>query len=164
MNNGKEYYNKNKMMYSYMGCYNKIIHNTRSYNVIEDEGPNPFVTNIEEATKENKNFRTTIWTGDHLQITLMSIDVNDSIGLEVHNNVDQFIRIEQGVGIVQMGDSKDNLDFQKKVCDGFAFVIPSGKWHNLINIGKEPIKLYSIYAPPQHNKGTVHINKSDEEH
>ena len=164
MNNGKEYYNKNKMMYSYMGCYNKISYNTRSYNVIEDEGPNPFVTNIEEATKENKNFRTTIWTGDHLQITLMSIDVNDSIGLEVHNNVDQFIRIEQGVGIVQMGDSKDNLDFQKKVCDGFAFVIPSGKWHNLINIGKEPIKLYSIYAPPQHNKGTVHINKSDEEH
>ena len=164
MNNGKEYYNKNKMMYSYMGCYNKISHNTRSYNVIEDEGPNPFVTNIEEATKENKNFRTTIWTGDYLQITLMSIDVNDSIGLEVHNNVDQFIRIEQGVGIVQMGDSKDNLDFQKKVSDCFAFVIPSGKWHNLINIGKEPIKLYSIYAPPQHNKGTVHINKSDEEH
>lgn len=164
MNNGKEYYNKNKMMYSYMGCYNKIIHNTRSYNVIEDEGPNPFVTNIEEATKENKNFRTTTWTGDYLQITLMSIDVNDSIGLEVHNNVDQFIRIEQGVGIAQMGDSKDNLDFQKKVSDGFAFVIPSGKWHNLINIGKEPIKLYSIYAPPQHNKGTVHINKSDEEH
>ena len=88
MNNGKEYYNKNKMMYSYMGCYNKIIHNTRSYNVIEDEGPNPFVTNIEEATKKNKNFRTTIWTGDHLLLNHgtfgnpISVDESFELSLE----------------------------------------------------------------------------------
>ena len=126
---------------------------------IKDYGKEPFVINIKNATLENKNFRTALWTGDHLQITLMNIDVGECIGLERHENVDQFIRIEHGYGLVEMGDEKDNLNFKKKVYDDFAFVIPAGKWHNLTNIGNVPIKLYSIYAPPNHPKGTVNVDK-----
>jgi mannose-6-phosphate isomerase-like protein (cupin superfamily)/rubrerythrin len=134
-----------------------------------DYGPNPFVIDINEATKQNNNFRTAIWTGDHLQITLMSIGVGEDIGLEIHPDLDQFLRIEQGQGLVQMGDRKDRLDFRQQVADDFSIVIPAGKWHNLTNTGKEPLKLYSIYAPPQHPKGTVHETKAvamaaEEEH
>jgi mannose-6-phosphate isomerase-like protein (cupin superfamily) len=127
---------------------------------LEDYGPKPFVVNIEEATKQNDNYRTALWTGSHLQLTLMSIDVGEDIGLEVHPDLDQFIRIEEGQGIVKMGDSKNNLNFQRNVYDDFAFIIPAGKWHNLINTGNMPIKLYSIYAPPQHPRGTVHQTKA----
>jgi mannose-6-phosphate isomerase-like protein (cupin superfamily) len=126
-----------------------------------DFGPNPFVVNIEEATTENNNFRTALWTGEYFQITLMSIGVGEDIGLEIHPDLDQFLRIEQGQGMVQMGDSKDQLDFQQRVADNFAIVIPAGKWHNLINTGREPLKLYSIYAPPQHPFGTVHQTKAE---
>lgn len=94
-----------------------------------------------------------------MQLTLMSIPVGEDIGLEVHPNLDQFIRIEEGQGLVQMGKSKERLDFQKTVCDNFAIVIPAGTWHNLINTGYKPIKLYSIYAPPEHPFGTVHETK-----
>ena len=131
------------------------------YIVLTDYGSAPFVINIDQATKQNNTFRTTLWTGNHLQLTLMSIDVGSSIGLEVHPNLDQFIRIEQGQGLVKMGDSKNKLDFQRRVYDDYAFIIPAGKWHNLINTGNVPIKLYSIYAPPQHPHGTVHKTKAD---
>jgi mannose-6-phosphate isomerase-like protein (cupin superfamily) len=130
---------------------------------LKDYGPKPFVVNIEKAAVQNNNYRTTLWTGRNLQLTLMSIKVGGDIGLEVHPHLDQFIRIEEGQGIVKMGDRKDNLDFQKRVYDDFAFIIPAGKWHNLINTGNKPIKLYSIYAPPQHPKGTVHKTKEDAE-
>lgn len=128
--------------------------------LLKDYGPEPFVVNIEKATKQNNTFRTALWTGNHLQLTLMSINVGEDIGLEVHPNLDQFLRIEEGQGLVQMGDRKDRLDFQEKVYDNYAFIIPAGKWHNLINTGYKPIKLYSIYAPPQHPKGTVHETKA----
>lgn len=126
-----------------------------------DYGPEPFVTNINEATKRNTNFRTTLWTGDHLQLTLMCIDVGEDIGLECHPDLDQFIRIEQGQGIVKMGDRRERLEFQAKVNDDYAFIIPAGTWHNLINTGHIPLKLYSIYAPPQHPRGTIHRTKED---
>ncbi len=129
--------------------------------VLRDYGPEPFAADIEDATKQNNAYRTALWTGKHLQLTLMSINVGDDIGLEMHPDVDQFIRLEQGRGIVRMGDRKDNLDFQANVSDDFAFIIPAGKWHNLINTGSIPIKLYSIYAPPQHPHGTVHQTKAD---
>ena len=93
----------------------------------------------------------------------MSIKVGEDIGLEVHQGLDQFIRVEEGQGLVKMGDSKYNLDFQRNVYDDFAFIIPAGKWHNLINTGDTPLKLYSIYAPPQHPHGTVHETKADAE-
>ncbi|MBU8732160.1 cupin domain-containing protein [Cytobacillus oceanisediminis] len=128
---------------------------------ITDYGPQPFVVDIEEATKQNNTFRTAIWTGQHLQLTLMSINTGEDIGLEVHPELDQFLRIEEGEGIVQMGDSKDQLDFQRKVADDFVIIIPAGKYHNVINTGSKPLKLYSIYAPPQHPFGTVHQTKAD---
>lgn len=130
---------------------------------LKDYGPQPFAVNIEEVTKQNNNFRTALWTGSHLQLTLMSIPVGGEIGLENHPNLDQFIRIEEGQGLVQMGDREDYLNFQERVYDDFAFIIPAGKWHNLINTGNKPIKLYSIYAPPQHPFGTVHVTKADAE-
>ena len=125
-----------------------------------DSGGKPFVVDIEEATKDNHTFRTAIWTGEHLQVTLMSINVGEDIGLELHPDVDQFLRVEQGQGLVKMGDRKDVLDFQAEVSDDFAIMIPAGKWHNLINTGNEPLKLYSIYAPPEHPFGTVHQTKA----
>ncbi|MDF2523059.1 MAG: hypothetical protein K0R31_700 [Clostridiales bacterium] len=129
--------------------------------ILKDYGPNPFVVDINQATKQNNTFRTALWTGNHLQLTLMSINVGDDIGLEIHPDLDQFLRIEEGQGLVMMGDSKDRLDFQANVQDDFAFIIPAGKWHNLINTGNKPLKLYSIYAPPQHPHGTVHLTKAD---
>lgn len=130
---------------------------------LKDYGPEPFIVNIEEATKENNTFRTALWTGKHLQLTLMSINVGEDIGLEIHPNVDQFIRIEEGQGLAQIGDRKDNLSFQAKVSDDYAIIIPAGKWHNIINTGDKPLKLYSIYAPPEHPHGTVHQTKADAE-
>lgn len=126
-----------------------------------DYGPEPFVVNIEEVTKQNNTFRTALWTGEHLQLTLMSINPGDDIGLEIHPHLDQFVRIEEGQGIVKMGDHRDYLDFQRNVSADFAFIIPAGKWHNLINTGRMPLKLYSIYAPPQHPPGTVHVTKAE---
>jgi mannose-6-phosphate isomerase-like protein (cupin superfamily) len=130
---------------------------------LKDYGPEPFVINIDKATKENKNYRTTIWTGKHLQVTLMSIDVGGDIGLEIHPYVDQFIRIEEGQGITRMGKSKCNFDFEKKIYEDSAIMIPAGTWHNIINTGNKPLKLYSIYAPPEHPRGTVHVTKADSE-
>lgn len=144
----------------YRGC--PYIENM-SYNstVLKDYGPEPFVVNIDEASRQNNTFRTALWTGNHLQLTLMSINVGEDIGLEIHPSIDQFIRIEQGQGLVKMGQSKDKLDFQRTVSQGFAIFVPAGTWHNLINTGARPIKLYSIYAPPQHPKGTVQKTKAD---
>lgn len=138
--------------------------NMDNYMVFSDYGPEPFVINIDKATKQNNTFRTALWTGEHLQLTLMSINVGEDIGLENHPNLDQFIRIEQGKGLVKMGQEKDNLNYQRRVSDGYAFIIPAGTWHNLENTGGVPLKLYSIYAPPQHPKGSVHRTKADAEH
>ena len=148
---------------NYMNNYYNRYHSTNA-NLIRDYGPEPFVVNIEEITKLNNTFRTALWTGEHLQLTLMSIPVGESIGLEIHPDTDQFLRVEQGEGLVQMGKDKNNLSFQKRVSNNFAFVVPAGTWHNLINIGNIPIKLYSIYAPPKHPRGTVHLTKADAEH
>lgn len=127
----------------------------------QDHGPYPFVTNIETATLKNNYYRTALWTGKYLQLTLMSI--KDEIGVEMHPDLDQFIRLEQGQGIMLMGESRDKLDFRRKVCDDYVIFIPAGTWHNLINTGREPIKLYSIYAPPEHPWGTVHKTREDAE-
>jgi len=127
---------------------------------VKDFGGNPFVVDIEKVTTQNDTFRTALWTGTHFQLTLMSIDVGEDIGLEVHPHLDQFIRLEAGQGRVQMGDSQFNLDFEQTAYADYAIFIPAGKWHNLTNIGHEPIKLYSIYAPPEHPFGTVHETKA----
>ncbi|RIJ63184.1 cupin domain-containing protein [Rummeliibacillus sp. TYF005] len=128
---------------------------------LKDNGANPFVININEASKQNNNYRTTLWTGKHLQLTLMSINPGEDIGLETHPNVDQFLRIEQGEGVAQMGESKDNLTFKENVNDDSAIFIPAGTWHNVTNTGSTPLKLYSIYTPPNHPFGTIHPTRAD---
>lgn len=142
-------------------CWPRIPNYWRHFMNLRDYGPEPFVVNIEEATLQNNTFRTALWTGNHLQLTLMSIHVGDDIGLEMHPDTDQFLRIEQGQGLVMMGDNKNNLYFQRRVYDNYVILIPAGKWHNVINTGCTPLKLYSIYAPPQHPHGTVHKTKKD---
>ena len=131
---------------------------------LRDYGPAPFVINIEQATRRNSNFRTVLWTGCYLQLTLMSINVGEDIGLERHEFTDQFIRIEEGQGLVRMGICPDSLNFQRYVADGDVILIPAGTWHNLINTGNRQLKLYSIYAPPEHPRGTVHVTKPEENH
>lgn len=128
---------------------------------LKDYGAESLVVNIEEATKQNDTFRTALWTGKNLQVTLMSIAPGDDIGLEVHEHGDQFLRIEDGQGLVQMGDSEDNLSFEEKAEDDYAILIPAGKWHNVTNTGDKPLKIYSIYAPPEHPHSTVHETKAE---
>lgn len=132
--------------------------------ILEDYGPEPFVINIEEAAMQNTNFRLALWTGNHLQLTLMSIEVGGDIGLEIHPQIDQFLCVQEGEGMVLMGGQKDQLDFQSNIYKESAFIIPAGYWHNIMNTGNTPLKLYSIYAPPQHPFGTVHETKEDAQH
>ncbi len=127
----------------------------------EDYGPGPFAVDLEKATLKNPYFRRAIWTGPHLQLTLMCIAPGGEVGLEMHDNLDQFLRIEEGEGRVMMGSSQNNLSYQKNVSAGFAIFVPAGTWHNLVNTSCEPIKLYSIYAPVQHPPGTIHCTKAD---
>lgn len=129
----------------------------------KDHGPKPYVVNIEKDTLDNPDFRVTRWTGSKIQLTLMSIPVGGDIGLEVHDTHDQFLRLEQGKGRVQMGPSKDDLSFDREVNDDWAVFVPAGTWHNITNVGDEPIKLYAIYGPPDHLHGTVHATQVDAE-
>jgi len=124
-----------------------------------DAGSRPYVVNIHQAARRNNTFRTAIWTGEYLQVVIMSIQPGDDIGLEVHRNHDQFLRIEEGEGITRMGDTQHNLDFEERISRGSAIMVPAGKWHNIINTGNRPLKLYTIYAPPEHEYGTVHETK-----
>ncbi|OJV22007.1 MAG: mannose-6-phosphate isomerase [Bacteroidetes bacterium 41-46] len=126
-----------------------------------DYGAEPFVFDIEAYTLKNETFRQALWTGKNLQLTLMKIMPGEDIGLEQHNELDQFLRIESGKGVVYMGDHKDSLTFQANVQDDFSVMIPAGKWHNLVNTGEEPLLLYSIYAPAEHPFGTVHATKAE---
>ena len=129
-------------------------------NFIKDYGPTGFVIDINKATLANDNYRTALWTGPHLQLTLMSINPGDDIGLEVHPDNDQFLRIEKGAGVVQMGSVRDNMSYQQNIYDDSAVFVPAGVWHNITNTGKEPMKIYTIYAPPHHPHGTVHKTKA----
>lgn len=121
-----------------------------------DYGNAPFVVNIEEATLENTNYRTALWTGELLQVTLMCIPVGGDIGAEVHDENDQFLRVEQGKGRVIMGTSEDNITLDTEVGADDAILIPKGTYHNVVNIGDVDLKLYSLYGPAHHAHGTVH--------
>lgn len=126
-----------------------------------DHGPNPYVLDIESVTKENEAFRDTLWTGKYLQMTVMAIPAGGEIGAEVHEDHDQFLRLEAGRGRILIGADEDNLDVNRVVEDDYAIFVPAGKWHNFINEGEETVKLYSIYAAPDHVKGTFHQTKED---
>lgn len=129
---------------------------------MQDQGPSPYVINIEQLTLNNENFRTTAWTGAQLQMTLMTIQPGEDIGLEVHDDHDQFLRIEQGSARVEMGPAETDLQTWNAE-DDFAIFVPAGTWHNVINTGIQSLKLYSIYAPPEHEHGTMHATKAEAE-
>jgi len=114
-----------------------------------------YFLNIEEETLKNIDYRRVLFTANNSQLVLMSIEPGDEIGNEVHT-LDQFIRIEQGKAEVNIDGEKTNAGAD------WAFIIPAGAEHNVSNIGVEPLKLYSIYSPPEHKHGTVHKTKADE--
>ncbi|MEJ7602997.1 MAG: cupin domain-containing protein [Kofleriaceae bacterium] len=116
---------------------------------------------MESTTVDNTTFRTVLFTGGSMQLTVMSIEPGEEIGLEVHHDRDQFLRIEQGSAKVVMGPTEDKLDETHELKDDWAVIVPAGTWHNVINTGKQALKLYSIYAPPEHPDGTVHKTKAD---
>ena len=123
---------------------------------LRDYGAEPTVLDIDAYTMSNSNFRTALWTGTKLQVTLMSISVGGEVGLEQHSDTDQFLRIEDGEAKVMMGDDKESLTFIQAAEKDYAIIVPAGKWHNIINTGNKPLKLYSIYSPVEHPHGTVH--------
>ena len=114
-----------------------------------------FVGDIEEITLHNSDFRRVLYTGKKLQLVLMSLAPGEDIGEEVHRNVDQFFRIEKGQAELTI----DGL--ARPVQGNFAFVVPAGARHNVRNTGAEPLKLYTVYGPPQHADGTVHATRAD---
>lgn len=123
---------------------------------IRDIGPDPQSFDIERATKDNTSYRSVAWSGRYLQVTLMSIPVGSDIGLEVHHETDQFLRLDAGSGRVQMGAAKDSLTFDTEVTDGWCVLVPAGTWHNITNIGQTPMQIYAIYAPAHHKPDKVH--------
>ena len=128
-----------------------------------DYGKDPLVIDIDRAAKINPTYRTALWTGEFLQVTLMSIPVGGDIGMEMHPDTDQFIRMESGYAMVTMGPGKDMQNVRRRIGEDDAVAVPAGTWHNIVNIGRIPLKLYSVYAPPHHPFGTVHQTKEDAE-
>jgi mannose-6-phosphate isomerase-like protein (cupin superfamily) len=122
-----------------------------------------WVGDIEKRTLENDTFRTVLFTGARMQLTVMRLAEGEDIGRERHPDRDQFIRIEEGQARVELGEAEDRVDEAHDVSDDWAVVIPSGIWHNVINTGTGELRLYSLYAPPEHPDRTVHRTKSDAE-
>ena len=127
----------------------------------DSDSNNPAIINIHKEVCCNNYFRKSIWTGDYLQVTVMSIPSGGEIGLERHDDLDQLIRVEYGVGSVYMGESKQDIKFVGDANSDYAILIPAGTWHNIINNQKGPLKVYSVYAPPKHTIGTIHKTKFD---
>ena len=126
-----------------------------------DHGPGPYVANVMCAARQNQDYRSAFWTGTHLQMTLMSIPVGGEIGLEMHSDTDQMIRVEEGQGIVRIGNRRGQLEYEQYLGISDVVFLSAGTWHNVINTGRYPLKLSSIYGPPQHPRGTVHHTKAD---
>jgi len=116
-----------------------------------------YVTNIERDTLENGDYRRVLFTGKNTQLVLMTLQPGEEIGREVHEEHDQFIRVEAGTGVVSLNREEHSLQ------DGSAVVIPAGVEHNVVNTSSdEPLRLYTLYSPPEHADGTVHKTKADE--
>ncbi len=125
-----------------------------------DHDKQVYILDIEEATTSNTNFRTTLWTGEHTQLTVMSVKPGEEIGLEVHH-VDQFLRVEAGEATIFTGPSEDAVSEHGKVSADMAILVPAGTWHNFVNNGTEDLKLYSPYSPAEHDPGTIHVTKAE---
>ncbi len=120
-----------------------------------------WVDDIERATLDNTDFRRVLFTGRQTQLTVMSLAPGEEIGVEMHDHLDQFLRIEQGRARVTFGPSADRVDEEHEVADDWAVIVPGGVWHNVVNTGEDDLKLYSLYSPPEHPDGTVHATKAD---
>ena len=120
-----------------------------------------WVGDIEKRTLENETFRTVLFTGEHAQLTVMRLAPGEDIGKERHPDRDQFIRIEEGQARVELGTREDEVDEAHDVSDDWALIVPAGTWHNVINTGTGELKLYSLYAPPEHPDRTVHRTKAE---
>jgi len=116
-----------------------------------------FIANIEDRTEENKDFRHVLYTGPHMQLVLMALKPGEEIGQELHESVDQFFRVEKGKGEVWI-DGKTT-----KIESDMAIIVPAGARHNIRNTGDKPLKLYTLYAPPQHADGTVQATRAEAE-
>lgn len=117
-----------------------------------------FADNIEEKTLENSYFRQVLYTGQHVQLVVMSLKPNEEIGMEIHEITDQFLRVEKGEGKVIMNGEENPIK------DGTAIIVPAGTKHNVINTSSsEELKFYTIYAPPHHKDGIVHKTKEEAE-
>jgi mannose-6-phosphate isomerase-like protein (cupin superfamily) len=122
-----------------------------------------WVGDIERATLENETFRTVLFTGEHHQLTVMRLAPGEDIGRERHGHLDQFLRIEAGKARVELSRTDDTVEETHDVEDDWAIIVPAGTWHNVVNTGDGDLKLYSLYAPPEHPDGTVHKTKADAE-
>ena len=114
-----------------------------------------FVNDIEDMTEQNSDFRRVLYTGRELQLVLMAIEPGEEIGEEVHPDRDQFFRIEDGKGEVWIDGQRTKIESDS------AILVPAGARHNIRNTGREPLKLYTLYGPPEHADGTVHATKAD---
>lgn len=119
-------------------------------------GDTGFHTNIEKETVDNTNFRKVLFTSNNLQLVVMSLKPGEDIGLETHNSIDQFIRVDEGSGVSTIGGKEYNIK------DGDAIIVPKGSAHNL-TAGKDGIKLYTVYGPPNHPEGTTQKTKPEED-
>lgn len=129
---------------------------------LKDFGDEPAVLELKNLATINNNYRTSLWTGKHLQVTVMSIESGGDIGAEIHENLDQMIYIVSGRAAVIMGEDKDNLSIKTYADPGDAVFIPSGTYHNVINASFYPLKVFSVYAPPAHRLDTVEPTKPEE--
>ena len=116
-----------------------------------------YIDNIDQATVANEDFRRVLYTGKFLQLVLMTLQPGEEIGSEVHEDHDQFFRIEEGRGEAHIDGKATPIE------DDFAVIVPAGARHNIVNTGDAPLRLYTIYGPPEHKHGTVHATKADEQ-
>lgn len=114
-----------------------------------------FIADIEDRTEANRDFRRVLYTGPHMQLVLMALQPGEDIGEEIHEDTDQFFRVEEGKGEVWIDGRATAIE------SDFAIVIPARAKHNIKNTSDKPLKMYTIYAPPHHADGTVHKTKAD---
>jgi mannose-6-phosphate isomerase-like protein (cupin superfamily) len=114
-----------------------------------------FVADIERLTEENTDYRRVLYTGKYVQLVLMSLKPGEEIGAEVHEDRDQFFRVEKGSGEVHIEGVRTSVKSDD------AIIVPAGARHNVVNTGNEPLRLYTVYGPPEHKDGTIHVTKSD---
>lgn len=120
-----------------------------------------WVGDVGRTAEHNTYFRQVVYTGDRMQLVVMSLQPGQDIGLEVHDSVEQLIRVESGRATVTLGPSEHEVTEAHDVAAGWAVVVPAGTWHNVVNEGAADLRLSTVYGPPQHPDATVHKTKAE---